>query len=68
MFPRFEVRIWEAEEEPRELPPGEEVREEFHGVGADAGGVLVGVWTGVWGRGCGWGWRCGGGTRGVLRA
>lgn len=42
VFAGLEVRIGEAEEDFLELRFGEEVGEEFHGVGADAGDVLVG--------------------------
>ena len=41
MFARFEMRVWEAEENLGKLGLVEEVREEFHGVGAQAGDVLV---------------------------
>lgn len=34
MFARFEMRVGEAEEEPREGVAGEEVGEEFHRVAA----------------------------------
>lgn len=58
MFPRFEVRVGEAEEKPGERAAGEEIGEEFHGVGAEAGDVLVwglrGEWLGFglwWGKG-----------------
>lgn len=40
MFPLFEVRVRETEEDLGELVFGKEVGEEFHGVGADAGDVL----------------------------
>ena len=43
VFPRFEVRVGEAEEDFFELGGGEEVGEEFHCVGAEGGDVLVGV-------------------------
>ena len=42
------MRVWEAEEEMGELVAGEEVGEEFHGVGAEDGDVLVGLWGGLW--------------------
>lgn len=48
MFPRFEVRVGEAEEDFFELVLQEEVGEEFHCVGAEGGDVLVGV---CWGGG-----------------
>ncbi len=54
MLAGFEVGVWEAEEEGGELGLVEEVGEEFHGVGAEDGDVLVGGW---WGGG-------GGGARG----
>lgn len=38
---RFEVWIREAEEESAELATAEEIGEEFHGVGAYAGDVLI---------------------------
>ena len=41
MLPGLEVRVREAEENLAELGSVEEVGEEFHGVGADAGDVLV---------------------------
>jgi len=56
VFAGFEVGVWEAEEEGGELGLVEEVGEEFHGVGAEDGDVLVGGWWG--GGGCGVG--CGG--------
>lgn len=56
MFACFEMRVWEAEEEEAEGSAGEEVGEEFHGVGAEGGDVVVG-----WGLG----WWWGGGGRGV---
>ena len=37
----FEMWVREAEEEVRELPSGEVIREELHGVGAEGGDVLV---------------------------
>lgn len=43
MLTLLEVRVWETEEDGAELVVGEEVREEFHGVGAEAGYVLVGL-------------------------
>lgn len=44
MFAGFEVRVGEAEEEEAEGGAGEEVREEFHGVGAEGGDVVVEGW------------------------
>ena len=41
MFSNFEVRVREAKKDPRELVFHEEVGEELHGVGAEAGDVLV---------------------------
>lgn len=41
MLSGFEMRVWEAEEYFAELTFGEEVWEEFHCVGSQAGGVLV---------------------------
>ena len=41
MLARFEMRVREAEEYFGELGFVEEVREEFHSVGAQAGDVLV---------------------------
>lgn len=49
MFAGFEVRVGEAEEDFGEAGAGEEVGEEFHGVGAEGGDVGVGA-----GDGCGW--------------
>ena len=46
MFAGFEVRVGETEKEGGELGAGEEVGEEFHGVGAEDGDV--GIWWG-WG-------------------
>ena len=43
---RLEVRVWEAEEDGTELAAVEEVGEELHGVGAEAGDVLVGAGDG----------------------
>lgn len=42
MLALLEVGVWEAQEDFGELGFGEEVGEEFHCVGADAGYVLVG--------------------------
>ena len=42
MLAGLEVRVREAEEEMGERGAGEEVGEEFHGVGAEGGDVLVG--------------------------
>lgn len=50
VFPLLEMWIREAEEYFLELAFGEEVGEEFHAVGAEAGYVLV-VWAGGWGGG-----------------
>lgn len=67
MLAGFKVRVWEADEEFGELVAGEVVWEEFHGVGADGGYVLVGgegccgAWRWGCGCGCGWGLRLGGG-------
>ena len=47
MFPRFEVWVREAEEDVFELVAGEEVGEEFHGIGAEGGDVLIGRGGGV---------------------
>ena len=47
MLPLLEVRIWEAEEDRAKLVLMEEVGKEFHGVGAEAGYVLVGAIFGV---------------------
>jgi len=46
MFPLFEMRVRETKEDFRELVFLEEVGQEFHGVCADAGGVLVELRTG----------------------
>lgn len=45
---RLEVRVWEADEDLGELVFGEEVGEEFHGVCAEGGDVLVAA-LGWWG-------------------
>lgn len=57
MFAGFEMRVGEAEEEQAEGGAGEEVGEEFHGVGAEGGDVVVCRWGGVRGRGVGGGGR-----------
>lgn len=49
---RFEVRVWEADEDLGELVSGEEVGEEFHRVAAYCGDVFVAA--------CHWGERFGG--------
>ena len=41
VFPGFEVRIWEAEKDGRELGTGEVIGEELHGIGAEGGDVLI---------------------------
>ena len=41
MFPGFEMRIWEAEEDVFKLATGEEVREEFHSVSPEGRDVLI---------------------------
>ena len=41
MFPGFEMRVREAEEDVLELGAVEEVGEEFHGVRSERGDVLV---------------------------
>lgn len=48
MFPRFEVRVGEADEDLAQLSFSEEVRKESHCVGAKAGCILVEA-TGVLG-------------------
>lgn len=53
MLALFEVWVREAEEDGGELGAGEDVGEEFHGVGAEGGDVVVG-----------WGWRWGWGLLG----
>ena len=58
MLAGFKVGVGEAEEEVGELGAGEEVGEEFHGVGAVGGDVLV---EGGWG----WGGSGGGGVEGA---
>lgn len=47
MLTLFEMGVRETEEDFAELAFGEEVGEEFHRVGADAGDVLVGGGGGV---------------------
>lgn len=57
MLARFEVRVGEAEENFGEGGLGEEVGEEFHGVGAESGDVVVDAGDGMDGL-FGWGvWR-----------
>lgn len=46
MLAGLEVRVRETEEEPCELCADEEVGQEFHGVGAEGGDVLVFGWVG----------------------
>lgn len=41
MLAHLEVRVWEADEDLGELMTGEEVGEEFHGVAAKRGDILV---------------------------
>lgn len=53
MFALLEVGVGEAEEDGAELVVVEVVGEEFHGVCAEGGDVLVGSWRG--GVGGGWG-------------
>lgn len=43
MFALFEMRVRKTQENFAELGFLEEVGQEFHGVGPDAGGILVGV-------------------------
>jgi len=41
VLPRFKMRVWEAEEDLRELRFPEEVGQEFHAVCAETGEILV---------------------------
>lgn len=50
MFSLLEMRVRKADEDLGKLVASKEVGEEFHGVGADGGNVLVGSWNDCGGR------------------
>lgn len=54
MFPSLEVWVGEAEEDGGEGGCGKEVGEEFHGVGAEDGDILVAAGEQARGRGLCW--------------